>query len=75
MRNLSKYIDSQSGIADARLRRGIAIWALIGHLHAVKDPAIVAEDYEITADEVAAALEFYKRHREIIDDRLAANVG
>ncbi|MHB8578062.1 MAG: DUF433 domain-containing protein [Dehalococcoidia bacterium] len=66
------------GAGDARLvRSGISVWAIIGQLKAMKsdkaDVIQVARDYDISEDEVLAALAFYLRHAPLIDARLAAN--
>lgn len=65
------------GKANARVREhGVSVWALIGHAQAVRgDSARVAGDYELPHDAVEAAFAFYRRHKAIIDDRLAANVA
>ena len=65
------------GPGDVRLAdSGVSVWAIIGHLAAVGgDPAKAAADYEITSEEMAAALAYYRRNRAAIDARLAANAG
>ncbi len=62
--------------AEARLKESnIPVWAIIQHLAALHgDVPAVAKDYEVTEAEVEAARAYYERHREVIDDRLAANV-
>lgn len=64
-------------VADARLREsGVPVWAIIGHLRVVGgDAARVLEDYEITQDELDAALAYYRRHRAAIDARLKLNAA
>lgn len=61
--------------AEALLRNsGVPIWALVGHYLAVdRDRYVVAHDYDISLDEVAAAVAYYRRHRQVIDTRLAEN--
>ena len=63
--------------AYARVReQSVSVWALIGHARAVRgDSARVARDYELPQEAVEAASSFYRRHKAIIDDRLAANVA
>lgn len=66
----------QPGPANVRLRRtGTHVWAIIGHYRdAVHgDEAAIARDYELTSDELKAALLYYRRHRPEIDGRLADN--
>ena len=65
------------GKANARVREhGVSVWALIGHAQAIRgDSAQVAGDYELPQEAVEAAFAFYRRHKAIIDDRLAANVA
>ena len=46
----------------------------MGYLEAVEnDVARVADDYEVPREAVEAALAYYRRHREVIDARIAAN--
>ena len=63
--------------AEARLVAfGIPVWALVGYLEAVEnDVARVADDYEVPREAVEAALAYYRRHREVIDARTAANAA
>ncbi len=65
------------GPSDVRLvESGVSVWAVIGHLPSVGgDPVKAAADYEITPEEMAAALAYYRRHRGAIDARLSANAG
>jgi uncharacterized protein (DUF433 family) len=56
---------------DARLRVSkIPVWAIVGYIHAVTDPAQVAKDYDIDIDEVRAAQAFYRKYDREIDERL-----
>jgi uncharacterized protein (DUF433 family) len=72
---IRQYIEAdpaRPGKAEARLVDScVPVWALIGHYQG--DAERVARDYGVPLDAVKAALAFYHRHREIIDDRLAAN--
>ena len=64
------------GPADARLKRsGVHVWAIIGYYQyaADQDVAVVARDYDLSRDEVEAALAYYRQHTATIDARLAAN--
>jgi uncharacterized protein (DUF433 family) len=66
---------AKPGLADARLIGfAVAVWALIGYLPAVGHRADeVAEDYDLPVEAVEAALIYYRRHRDVIDARIAAN--
>ncbi len=47
----------------------------MGHLGGEDgDVRRVADDYDIPVEAVEAALAYYREHRAVIDDRLAANV-
>lgn len=75
---INLYIDASSaagGMADARLRHSwVPIWAVIGHIPVTGDaPEALADAYDIPVEEAEAALAFYRRHRDIVDARIAAN--
>ncbi len=75
---ISQYVEMEPrrpSPAEARLRdSGVPIWAVVGHYLAVdRDLYAVAHDYDISFDEVAAAVAYYRRHRQVIDARLAEN--
>jgi uncharacterized protein (DUF433 family) len=75
---IARYIEenpAKPGPADARLiGYGVPVWALIGYLPAVGHRARnVAADYDLPPEAVEAALAYYKRHRAVIDARIAAN--
>lgn len=77
-RLIAEYIEPDPyrvGKSEARLKgRGVAVWALVGQYRAKTsaDPARqVAEEYEITPEQMRAALAYYERHRDAIDRRLA----
>ncbi|MGH2352853.1 MAG: DUF433 domain-containing protein [Chloroflexota bacterium] len=77
---IDRWIESnphKPGKANARVRNyGVSVWALIGHAQAISgDSAQVASDYDLPREAVEAAFAFYRRHKSIIDDRLAANVA
>lgn len=74
----SRYIEEnpfKPGLANARLvESGMAIWAFAGALEAGdNDAAQIAHDYELSSEQVEAAIAYYQRYQEIIDDRRAAN--
>ncbi len=75
---ITQYIElnpHRRGLAEAQLKEsGVPVWALVGYLRGVRgDVARVAADYEIPLEGVEAALAYYRRHRAIIDERIAAN--
>ncbi len=52
----------------------VSVWALIGYLDAVGgDMQQVARDYDVPLEAVEAAVAFYRRHKILIDARIAAN--
>lgn len=54
--------------------RGVPVWAIIGSLTPSGDNADqVSDDYGVSREAVAAACAYYRRHRGLIDARLAAN--
>jgi uncharacterized protein (DUF433 family) len=75
---IARYIEEdryKPGHANARLvESGMAVWAFIGWLEAANwDEAQAAEDHEISSEQVRAAIAFYKRYKDIIDDRREGN--
>lgn len=76
--SFARYIEEnpfKPGIANARLvESGMAIWAFAGALEAAEnDSARIGRDYELSAEQVAAAIAYYQRYKHVIDDRRAAN--
>ena len=65
----------RAGAEEWRLKeRGVPVWAIIGVLMPTGENASqVAQDYGVSAAAVAAARAYYRRHRALIDARLAAN--
>lgn len=68
--------DPSGSRADARvIGYGVPIWALVGYWQVNgRDIDIVAKDYELPREAVQAAMVFYECYREIIDDRMQANI-
>lgn len=53
---------------------GVPVWAIVGHFRATGlDLAAVAREYDVSEEEVAAALSYYRSHSSDIDARLAMN--
>jgi uncharacterized protein (DUF433 family) len=53
---------------------GVSVWALIGYLrgaHASVEQ--VAHDYDLPVEAVEAANAYYRRHKRLIDSRIAVN--
>ena len=74
---ITQYIElnpHRPGLDEARLKNyGVAVWALIGYLPAVgNDVSQVAHDYDVPVEAVEAAIAYYRRHRPLIDARIAA---
>lgn len=65
------------GPGDVRLAVSwVPVWAVIGHLPSVDGNAgRAAADYDLSPEAMAAALAYYRAHREAIDARLAENAG
>lgn len=68
---IAKYIDDLRGVAEARLRKGVAVWAIVAYGKATNwDRSRVAYEFNLTEEEVDAALAYYKAQHEVIDARL-----
>jgi uncharacterized protein (DUF433 family) len=65
----------RSGPAEAWLvESSVPVWAIVGYMDAVHgDIERAAADYQVAREAVEAALAYYRRHKESIDDRIAAN--
>lgn len=81
LNRVDKFIESdpyKPGPAGARLKTsGVPIWALISYYKCAVhgDVEQTARDYELSEEEVAAALIYYHRHKKAIDARIAANAS
>lgn len=54
---------------------GTPIWVFIGRYEALNgDAEQIAKNYDISMEQVAAAIAYYKRYKEIIDDRRMSNM-
>ncbi len=77
-RLIAKWIEPdphRAGADEVRLvDHGVAVWSLVGYLAAMNwDVEAVAKSFDVPYEAVAAALAYYRRHTEIIDNRRAAN--
>jgi uncharacterized protein (DUF433 family) len=53
---------------------GVSVWALVGYLRGT-DATVerVAAEYDLPIEAVEAAMVYYRRHRSLIDSRIAVN--
>ena len=53
----------------------MSVWAIIGYLDSRNEEelAAIAHAFEVPIEVVRAAIAYYRRHKEILDNRLAAN--
>lgn len=65
------------GLGEARVvGYGVPVWALVGYRLMVDgDADRIADDYDLPREAVVAALAYYRRHRAVIDARIAANAA
>ncbi len=75
---IARWIEAhpwKSGKDEAILRESdLSIWAIVGDLSTNNgDIADTARGYGISIEAVQAALAYYRRHKCLIDSRLAAN--
>ena len=63
------------GRADARLKvSGVDIWAIVTYLNLYEgDADRVAREYDLSPEEMAAALAYYQRYKQYIDARILLN--
>ena len=54
----------------------VSVWSIIGHLRAVGgEVARIATDYALPCEAVEAAIVYYRRYKNLIDARIAANAA
>ncbi|HEY7065307.1 MAG TPA: DUF433 domain-containing protein [Chloroflexota bacterium] len=75
---IAQYLEpnpNRLGGANWRVKeRAVSVWALVGYWKTVgEDIEKVAAGYVVPPEAVAAALAYYNRHPELIDDKLATN--
>lgn len=74
---ITRYIEPHPqypGMDEARLKEyGVSVWALVAYRDAVDgDVSRVAEAYFVPDEAVEAAFAYYRRHKAVIDARIAA---
>jgi uncharacterized protein (DUF433 family) len=79
-RLIEKHIDLNydrypHGRADAWLKRsGVSIWAIVAYLNIYDgDVGEVARIYDLSPEEMDAALAYYRRNRKYVDARVLLN--
>lgn len=75
---VEKYVGLDSerygGRADARLKSGPSIWAIVSYLDIYEgDLDEIAGHFAISRDEIDAALAFYRRNKKYVDARIILN--
>jgi uncharacterized protein (DUF433 family) len=75
---IERYLEPsphRDGLDEVRLKDyGVAVWALVGYLQTPGSSIErVAADYDVPVAAVQAAYDYYQRHQELIDARIAAN--
>lgn len=63
------------GAEEVRLRKyGVSVWAIVDKYHTFKgDVPQAAREYDVPVEAIQAAIIYYQRNKEIIDNRRAAN--
>ena len=79
-RLIAKHIEpnpSKPGADEVRIKGYLLpVWALIGDYRGQGgDIGAVARGYRVPTEVVEAALAYYRRHREVIGNRLASNMA
>lgn len=75
-RHIDQDVDRHAGgRADARLRdSGVSVWAVVAFLNVYRqDPQKVAEHFQLSPEEVDAALAYYRANKRYVDARIALN--
>ena len=77
---IARYIEQNPhypSLDAARVREyGVSVWSIIAHLRAIGgDVAHVAADYALPCEAVEAAIAYYRRYKDLIDARIAANAA
>jgi len=74
-RLIAEHVDASWGRSQARLRAsGVPVWSLVGYLRAYDgDAEPVRRAFELSPEELAAALAYYRRNRRYVDAFLLLN--
>lgn len=74
-RLIAEHVDAHWGRADARLKQaGVSVAALVESLRVYGgDAHQVAEAFAISAEELEAALAYYRRNKQHVDARILLN--
>lgn len=72
---LNEYIDDSVGVAEARLKQyGVSVWVIVGYLKGpLGSVEHVATGFRMPEEAIKAAEVYYRRHKRLIDARLAMN--
>lgn len=76
---IAKYIEpnpNKPGADEVRIKGYLMpVWALVGDYRGQGgNISAVASGYRVPVEVVEAALAYYRKHREVIDNRLATNL-
>lgn len=71
-RLIAEHVDARWGRADARLQRpGVSVPAIVETLRVYDgDAAQVRDAFALSAEELEAALAYYRRHKKYVDARI-----
>jgi uncharacterized protein (DUF433 family) len=74
-KHISLEYERYGGRADARLKEsGVSIWAIVAYLEMYEgDLDKVAWSFELSQEEMDAALAYYRRNKKYIDARITLN--
>jgi uncharacterized protein (DUF433 family) len=76
---IAKWIEPnphRPGADEVRIKDyGMSVWAIVGYLDAGTDEelAAIARGFRVPIEVVRAAVAYYRRHKDVLDNRLAAN--
>lgn len=77
---IEKYVEPNPdgrGLDEARLRTHyVNVWAIVGYYEAYEgDISEAARGFDVPDEAIEAAMAYYRRHKCLIDNRIAANTG
>jgi uncharacterized protein (DUF433 family) len=75
---IAKYVEPNPdgrGLDEARLKPShVSVWAIVGYYEAYNGKiAEVAKGFDVPDEAVEAAMAYYRKHKCLIDNRIAAN--